>query len=80
MMTTYPQYFTGASFFEHKFPCDPSGFVHFRKRIGEAGFQKIFEHNVKMLGKKSEESLVVSDTTVQGNNTTFPTDEGCTRR
>jgi hypothetical protein len=27
------------SFFEHKFPCDPSDFVHFRKRIGEEGVQ-----------------------------------------
>ena len=52
----------------------PSDFVHFRKRIGESGFQKIFEYSVKMSGKKAEEPLVVSDTTVQGNNTTFPTD------
>ena len=48
--------------------------LHFRKRIGESGFQKIFEYSVKMSGKKAEEPLVVSDTTVQGNNTTFPTD------
>ena len=48
--------------------------MHFRKRIGESGFQKIFEYSVKMSGKKAEEPLVVSDTTVQGNNTTFPTD------
>ncbi|MCH3939820.1 MAG: IS5 family transposase [Bacteroidales bacterium] len=74
VMNPYFQYFTGAAFFEHKFPCDPSDFVHFRKRIGESGFQKIFEYSVKMSGKKAEEPLVVSDTTVQGNNTTFPTD------
>lgn len=74
VMNPYLQYFTGAAFFEHKFPCDPSDFVHFRKRIGEQGFQKIFEYSVKMFGKKAEETLVVSDTTVQGNNTTFPTD------
>lgn len=29
---------------------------------------------MKLFGKKAEEPLVVSDTTVQGNNTTFPTD------
>lgn len=29
---------------------------------------------MKLFGKKSEETLVVSDTTVQRNNTTFPTD------
>ncbi|MDT8414303.1 MAG: transposase, partial [Flavobacteriaceae bacterium] len=28
----YMQYFCGGVFFEHKFPCDPSDFVHFRKR------------------------------------------------
>ncbi|MDR1346969.1 MAG: transposase [Prevotellaceae bacterium] len=36
----YFQYFCGGVFFEHKFPCDPSDFVHFRKRIGEAGMLK----------------------------------------
>lgn len=74
VMNPYLQYFTGAAFFEHKFPCDPSDFVHFRKRIGESGFRKIFEYSVKLFGKKAEEPLAVSDTTVQGNNTTFPTD------
>jgi len=62
--------------FEHKFPFDPSDFVHFRKRIGETGFEKIFAYSVKMhgedAGKKSKWHL--SDTTVQENNTTFPTD------
>ena len=53
---------------------DTHDFVHFRKRIGESGFRKIFEYSIKMFGKKAEESLVVSDTTVQGNNTTFSTD------
>lgn len=70
VMSPYLQYFTGSAFFEHKFPCDPSDFVHFCKRIGEAGFQKIFEYSVKMFGRKAEESLVVSDIL----NTTFPTD------
>jgi IS5 family transposase len=30
----YFQYFCGGVFFEHKFPFDPSDFVHFRKRVG----------------------------------------------
>ncbi|NAW50118.1 hypothetical protein GNY06_01510 [Elizabethkingia argentiflava] len=34
-MNPYMQYFCGLSHFEHRFPCDPSDFVHFRKRIGE---------------------------------------------
>ena len=33
----YFQYFCGGVFFEHKFPFDPSAFVHFRNRVGEAG-------------------------------------------
>lgn len=39
----YMQYFCGEVFFQHKFPCDPSDFVHFRKRIGEKGIEKIFQ-------------------------------------
>lgn len=30
----YMQYFCGEAHFKHRFPCDPSDFVHFRKRIG----------------------------------------------
>ena len=37
IMNPYMQYFCGRVFFEHEFPCDPSNFVHFRKRIGEKG-------------------------------------------
>ncbi|GHU95712.1 hypothetical protein FACS1894156_5770 [Bacteroidia bacterium] len=72
----YFQYFCGGVFFEHKFLFDPSDFVHFRNRIGEAGMAKIFAYSVKIHGnavaKKAKFSL--SDTTVQENNTTFPTD------
>ncbi|MDR0681962.1 MAG: hypothetical protein LBG15_08985 [Dysgonamonadaceae bacterium] len=39
-------------FFGHEFPCDPSNFVHFRKWIREAGFQKIFACSVHLLGKE----------------------------
>jgi len=72
----YFQYFCGCVFFEHKFPFDPSDFVHFRNRIGEEGMEKIFSYSVKIHGKKveKESKLVLSDTTVQQNNTTFPTD------
>jgi IS5 family transposase len=72
----YFQYFCGGVFFEHKFPCDPSDFVHFRKRIGESGFMKIFAYSVKIHGEDipKQAKFVVADTTVQGNNTSFPTD------
>lgn len=70
----YMQYFCGYSHFEHKFPFDPSDFVHFRKRIGEEGIEKIFKYSVEIHGKEAHSNSVLSDTTVQGNNTTFPTD------
>ena len=72
----YFQYFCGGIHFEHKFPFDPSDFVHFRNRVGEDGISKIFAYSVQLhgaqVGQKSK--FVLSDTTVQENNTTFPTD------
>ena len=76
VMNPYMQYFCGEAFFQHRFPCDPSDIVHFRKRIGADGVRKIFQHSVSLFGPLAEEELVVSDTTVQGNNTEFPTDAG----
>jgi IS5 family transposase len=72
----YMQYFCGMRCFEYEFPFDPSDFCHFRKRIGEAGFAKIFSCSVRLHGKEvdSKSRLVLSDTTVQENNTTYPTD------
>jgi transposase, IS5 family len=70
----YMQYFCGEAHFQHKFPCDPSDFVHFRKRIGEKGVEKIFTYSVLLHGEKVLCKEVTSDTTVQENNTTFPTD------
>lgn len=75
IMNPYMQYFCGRVFFEHNLPCDPSNFVHFRKRIGEYGIEKIFAYSVTMHDAKMITSnFVLSDTTVQENNTTFPTD------
>ena len=75
IMNPYMQYFCGRVFFEHQFPCDPSNFVHFRKRIGEKGIEKIFSYSVRMHdAKTSTSNFVLSDTTVQENNTSFPTD------
>ncbi len=75
IMNPYMQYFCGRVFFEHDFPCDPSNFVHFRKRIGEKGIEKIFGYSVKMHESKMTKSkYVLSDTTVQENNISFPTD------
>jgi IS5 family transposase len=73
-MNPYMQYFCGMAHFEYKFPCDPSDFVHFRKRIGESGVEKIFAYSVLLHGKAAKEKVTLSDTTVSENNTTFPTD------
>lgn len=70
----YMQYFSGQSRFQHKYPCDPSDLVHFRKRITQEGIEKIFAYTVALHGKSAEDKVVLSDTTVQGNNVTFPTD------
>jgi transposase, IS5 family len=79
-MNPYMQYFCGMTHFEHHFPCDPSDFVHFRKRIGEQGVEKIFRYSVLIHGKNAQERQVLSDTTVQENNTTFPTDAKLAKR
>ena len=75
-MDVYFQYFCGRVFFEHKFPFDPSDFVHFRNRVGEEGIAKIFTYSVQLHGKDVDKQtrFALSDTTVQENNTTFPTD------
>ena len=72
----YFQYFCGMTFFEHHFPFEPSDFVHFRKRVGESGIGKIFAYSVQLHGESviKNGKFVLSDTTVQENFTTFPTE------
>lgn len=79
-MNPYMQYFCGMAHFEHKFPCDPSDFVHFRNRIGEKGVEKIFAYSVSIHAEDAREKTTLSDTTVQENNTTFPTDSKLARK
>lgn len=70
----YYQYFCGEVEFQWSFPVDPSDLVYFRKRIGTEGCEKIFEVSVKLHEKKAMESEVLTDTTVQEKNITYPTD------
>lgn len=74
VMNPYMQYFCGEAHFQHRFPFDPSDFVHFRKRIGAQGVEKIFRQSVLIHGEDAQEKVQLSDTTVQGNNITYPTD------
>jgi len=64
-MNPYMQYFCGQAHFIHKFPFDPSNFVHFRKRVGEEGMNKIFRYYVQVHGKRASKKMVLSDTTIQ---------------
>jgi IS5 family transposase len=70
----YYQAFCGMGYFQWQFPCAASELVHFRKRIGEVGMEKIFQASVALFGKEALEDDVVIDTTVQEKNITFPTD------
>lgn len=70
----YFQYFCGESEFQWDFPCDPSDLVHFRKRIGKEGVERIFKLSVDLQGDDVKSNDVMIDTTVQEKNITFPTD------
>jgi IS5 family transposase len=70
----YWQYFSGYTTFQWKFPIEPTDLVHFRKRIGKEGLEKILKISIDLHGKQSLESEVVIDTTVQEKNVTYPTD------
>lgn len=70
----YWQYFTGEQYFQNSQPVDPSEFVHFRKRIGQEGMEKIMSYTVKIHRGAINEKEVQIDSTVQPKNITFPTD------
>ena len=70
----YFQAFCGIEHFQWIQPCDPTELVYFRRRIGKAGIEKIFQASIALHGEKSSEREVVIDTTVQEKNITFPTD------
>ena len=80
VMNPYMQYFCGEAHFQHAFPCDPSDFVHFRKRIGQEGVAKIFTYSVELHQLDGRVRQVNSDTTVQENNVSFPTDAKLTKK
>jgi IS5 family transposase len=70
----YFQYFCGESEFQWIFPCDPSDLVHFRKRIGKEGVDRIFKLSVELQKDEVNNTEVMVDTTVQEKDITFPTD------
>ncbi|MBK8187762.1 MAG: IS5 family transposase, partial [Cellvibrio sp.] len=70
----YYQAFCGIKNFQNQLPCHATELVHFRKRIGTKGVEKIFTMSVKLHEKKVEESIINVDTTVQEKAITYPTD------
>ena len=75
----YWQYFCGEEYFRHELPIDASSMTRFRKRIGEAGCEKILQETIKAglesgAVKGAELRRVTVDTTVQEKAVSFPTD------
>lgn len=75
----YWQYFCGERYFQHTAPIDPSSMTRFRKRIGEAGCEKLFQETIPAglrVGavKASDFKKVTVDTTVQEKAVSYPTD------
>ncbi len=75
----YWQYFCGNEYFEHDFPIDASSMTRWRKRVSEAGMEKLLGETINAgldIGvlKKTSMNKVNVDTTVQEKAITFPTD------
>lgn len=70
----YYQAFCGVKEFCRKLPCHSTELVHFRKRIGVEGVDRIFKMSVDLHGAAALEDTVNVDTTVQEKHITYPTD------
>jgi IS5 family transposase len=70
----YYQAFCGFTEFSCQLPCDSSELVHFRKRIGAEGVDRLVQLSVQLHGQTALEDTVNIDTTVQEKNITYPTD------
>ncbi|MEW8026704.1 MAG: IS5 family transposase, partial [Candidatus Thiodiazotropha endolucinida] len=70
----YYQAFCGQTEFQQSLPCHSTELVHFRKRIGKEGFERIFRMSISLHGRYARENTVNIDTTVQEKNITYPTD------
>ncbi|MDP1678521.1 MAG: IS5 family transposase [Candidatus Nitrotoga sp.] len=70
----YYQGFCGMKEFQQKLPCHSTELVHFRKRIGAEGVDRIFQMSVGLHGDFALEDVIHVDTTVHEKNITYPTD------
>lgn len=75
----YWQYFCGETYFQHEPPIDPSSLTRWRKRIGEAGVERLLSESIdaarrgKVVKEKSFDKVIV-DTTVMEKAIAYPTD------
>ena len=79
-MNVYFQFFSGKQIQQWGQPCAASDLVHFRKRIGKSGVEKIFKHSIDLHGKDAQDHHVSIDTTVEEKNITYPTDSKLHKR
>jgi len=75
----YYQHFCGETFFQHRFPLDPSSLTRWRKRIGEEGVEWLLTKTIEagrkagVISERSVEAVIV-DTTVMEKAIAHPTD------
>lgn len=75
----YWQYFCGEEYFVHEFPCDPTGLVKWRQRVGVEGSEKLLKESLAAAQRTAvlterELKRVNVDTTEQEKAIAFPTD------
>jgi transposase, IS5 family len=75
----YWQYFCGAEYFAHEFPCDPTSLVKWRQRVGVEGSEKLLKESLAAAQREAvftptEIKRVNVDTTVQEKAIAFPPD------
>jgi transposase, IS5 family len=75
----YWQYFCGAEYFTHEFPCEPTSLVKWRQRVGVEGSEKLLKESLAAAQREAvlpptEVKRVNVDTTVQEKAIAFPTD------
>lgn len=69
------QYFYGEVYFQHELPFDRTELIKFRKRIGEAGAEKILKMTIHLFPQKEVQAKdVLIDTTVQVKDITYSND------
>jgi IS5 family transposase len=70
----YYQAFCGMKEYQQNLPCHSTELVHFRKRIGTEGIERIFRVSIGLHGESALEDEIHVDTTVHEKNITYPTD------